>query len=119
MHPHFRRSACALSALLVAACGSDKTTAPSNEVVDVYTAGSVFSPSSATIAASGTVRFNISRDANGEGHDVTFTTPGAPANIPVVNNPTVTVVSRVFPAPGTFAYVCMVHPGMAGEIVVH
>ena len=101
------------------ACGSDKPTAPSSEIADVYTTGSNFSPTSTTIGVGGTVRWNISLDANGEGHDVTFTTAGAPANIPVVANPMVTVVSRVFPVKGTFEYECRVHPGMNGEVIVH
>jgi plastocyanin len=124
VHPHVRRFVFALGTALVlvsAACSADKTTSPSGEVVDVYTPGSIFSPATATIGVGGTVRFNISRGADGDGHDVTFNhaTPGAPADIPVTNNPTVTVVSRVFTVRGTFAYQCFVHPGMAGEVVVH
>lgn len=106
--------------MVAAACSADKATSPSSDVVDVYTPGSIFSPATATIGVGGTVRFNISRGADGDGHDVTFDPmPGAPANIPVTNNATVTVVPRVFTVRGTFSYKCFVHPGMAGEVVVH
>jgi plastocyanin len=64
------------------------------------------------------VRFNITRGSDDDGHNAIFnkTAPGAPPDIPVVMD---TTVSRTFGTVGTFPFVCTVHPGMAGEVVVH
>jgi plastocyanin len=80
---------------------------------DVFTPGLVFSPFSITIVAGGSVRFHIT----GDDHNVIFnpTVPGAPPDINVVKDQT---VSRTFNTRGTFPYDCTVHPGMSGEIVV-
>jgi plastocyanin len=105
-------------ALAVVACGGDKTTAPpSEEFADVYTPGSVFSPFTTTIGVGGTVRFHMQRAPDGDGHNAIFDagTPGAPADVPVVVD---TTVSRRFNTRGTFGYFCTVHPGMVGEIIV-
>jgi plastocyanin len=108
-------------ALLAAACGgSDSTTSVTppvtNKTVDVYTLSSAFSPTSVTLNAGDTVRFNIVPASNGEGHDVTFdANTGAPANIKVTLS---AIVTRVFNTRGTFKYNCFVHPGMSGEVVV-
>jgi plastocyanin len=94
------------------------TTAPPNgSVADVYTIGSVFSPFTTEIEAGGTVRFHITLAPDGFGHNALFDgAAGAPADINIVAD---TTVSRIFATPGTYQYVCTVHPGMAGEIVVH
>ena len=49
-------------------------------------------------------------------HNVTFTTAGAPANIP---NTTITPIPRKFDTAGTFNYECTNHPGMTGSVVVN
>jgi plastocyanin len=49
-------------------------------------------------------------------HDVTFTTAGAPANVPELQNGS---AGRAFPDPGTFAYRCSIHPAMTGTVRVH
>jgi plastocyanin len=100
--------------VLVAWGGScaDSPTEP-DDAIDVYTPGNSFSPFSATVRAGGTVRFNIF----GDDHDVAFTGSqlGRPENINVVRD---TVVARVFSTTGTFPYVCNVHPGMNGQVIV-
>lgn len=101
--------------LAAAACESDSPAEPSAVAVDVYTSGSIFIPPSVTIGSGDTVRFNMVPDANGEGHNAIFNRAGAPPDVPVVGD---TTVARVFNARGTFAYICTVHPGMAGEVVV-
>lgn len=92
-------------------------TSPAPTTVDVFTPGNVFSPFSITVGVGSTVRFNISRASDGTGHNAIFgaSPPGAPADVNIVAD---TVVSRVFTARGTFEYVCTVHPGMTGEVVV-
>jgi plastocyanin len=70
-----------------------------------------YNPTSLTVAVGTTVTFNF----GSVGHSVTFTTAGAPAEIPVTSNATVT---RVFPTAGTFNYHCTVHSNMTGVIVV-
>jgi plastocyanin len=109
----------AIAALVVlASCGGDSTApaANSNKAVDVFTLSSAFSPTSVTIDAGDTVRFNIVPAANGEGHDVTFdAVPGAPESITATLN---AVIARVFTTRGDYQYNCRIHPGMSGEVLV-
>jgi plastocyanin len=49
-------------------------------------------------------------------HDVTFTSQGAPANIPELENGS---ALRTFPSNGTFDYLCSIHPTMRGSVRVH
>ena len=104
-------------AIVVAACNDDEPVAPSGEVVDVFTPGELFTPPTAEIGVGGTVRWHMSLASDGLGHNAIFSkvVPGAPADINVVAD---TVVSRVFMTRGTFGYICTVHPGMVGEVVV-
>ena len=112
-----------LSLVLVvalAACGSDSPSGPSgskNQTVDVFTVGDAFSPAFATIARGDTVRWNFKPGSDGMGHNVRFTpaTAGAPSDINVLSTGT---SSRVFNTPGSFSYVCDVHPGMNGAVTV-
>jgi plastocyanin len=110
---------CSTAALAVMACGGDDPAAPPDpSVADVYTLGVIFSPFTTDIDAGGTVRFHITVAPDGDGHNALFDQqlPGAPPDIDIVED---TTVSRVFTTRGTFAYLCTVHPGMAGEVVVH
>jgi plastocyanin len=112
-----------LSLVLVvalAACGSDSPSGPSgskHQTVDVFTVGDAFSPAFATIARGDTVRWNFKPGSDGMGHNVRFTpaTAGAPSDINVLSTGT---ASRVFNTPGSFSYVCDVHPGMNGAVTV-
>jgi plastocyanin len=109
----------ALIAATASCAGSGGTSpmSPPPTTVDVFTPGNVFSPFSVSVGVGSTVRFNMSRAADGTGHNAIFGTspPGAPADINIVAD---TVVSRVFNTRGTFEYICTVHPGMTGEVVV-
>lgn len=49
-------------------------------------------------------------------HDVTFTTQGAPANVPELENGS---ALRSFPTNGEFDYLCSIHPTMRGTVRVH
>ncbi len=114
-----RFSAAAACGLILVACGKDPAVAPlTDEIVDVFTPGAVFSPTSAELGAGGTVRFHIVRAPDGDGHNALFNhnVPGAPDDINIVVD---TTVSRIFRTRGTFAYLCTVHPGMGGEVIVH
>jgi plastocyanin len=104
-------------AIVVAACSDDEPVTPNDDVVDVFTPGEIFTPFTAEITVGGTVRFHMSRATDGLGHNAIFSKafPGAPDDINVVVD---TVVSRVFMTRGTFGYICTVHPGMVGEVVV-
>jgi plastocyanin len=106
--------------VMLAACGSDSSTGPSgskNKTVDVFTIGDAFSPAFATITHGDTVRWNFAPGSDGMGHNVRFTPAiaGAPADINVFKTGT---ASRVFNTPGSFSYVCDVHPGMNGGVSV-
>ena len=109
-------AACSKSESPTASSGSNSNSTPTGPTVttfDVYTPGNTFSPFSLRVSRGSTVRFNIF----GDSHNVIFdhATSGAPTDIVVVKD---VVVSRQFSATGTFSYVCTVHPGMTGEIVV-
>jgi plastocyanin len=73
-----------------------------------------FSPRQVDIIVGGTVTWQFS----GLAHNVTFTgsAAGTPGNIGLTAN---AAVSRTFSTTGTYGYVCTVHPGMAGTVVVH
>ena len=113
-----RAVAAVAAALLTGSCGGDDSTAPAADIVDVYTPGAVFTPFTAEVGVGGTVRFHMMRSADGDGHNAIFnkTPSGAPADVNIVVDST---VSRVFTTRGTFGYYCTVHPGMTGEVVVH
>jgi len=103
--------------LCLAACFSDAPLpaaprpSPTADVTASSTAN-IFSPTTVTIAKGGSVTWTIGT----RNHNVTFVqTAGAPANIPTATNATAT---RQFPQAGTFAYVCSLHAGMVGTVVV-
>ncbi|MCU0616854.1 MAG: hypothetical protein MUD17_07225 [Gemmatimonadaceae bacterium] len=110
-----------LLSLTLAACGGGGDSAPTDpnparpDTLDVFTPGNVFSPTSAEIRRGDLIRFRISESPDRRGHNVIFSTNGAPANIPVVKD---TSVLRTFNTAGTFPYTCTVHPGMDGEVIV-
>jgi plastocyanin len=71
-----------------------------------------FTPTPDTISVGSTLSFTFEDVA----HQVTFDTPGAPANLPSEISTTVGVA---FPTAGTYDYHCAIHPYMTGVIVVH
>jgi plastocyanin len=71
-----------------------------------------FTPTPDSVATGSTVSFAFQDVA----HQVTFDTPGAPANLAAEMNTTVPVV---FPTAGTYQYHCAIHPYMTGSITVH
>lgn len=76
----------------------------------VGTAGLSFNPATVDIAQGGTVTWTGLL-----GHNVTFTSPGSPANISGTSSD-----SRTFNTIGTFNYFCSIHgAGMSGSVVVH
>jgi len=104
-------------ALVIACTTSPDSKTSSNRTVDVFTVGDAFSPVFATVSAGDTVRWNFTGGSDGQGHNVRFTPAGAgaPADINVLKTGT---ASRVFATHGTFNYVCDVHPGMNGIVIV-
>ncbi|HEY8437289.1 MAG TPA: cupredoxin domain-containing protein, partial [Candidatus Limnocylindrales bacterium] len=72
-------------------------------------ANRAFSPSSVTIAAGGSVTFANADDrahtATGRGFDSGVLAPGARSR-------------QTFPSPGTFSFLCSIHPEMRGTVVV-
>jgi plastocyanin len=119
---HARILVAVVVSLTVAACGGgDQPVEPPSAyplTLDVFTPGNVFSPPTAEIARGGTIRFLMSEAPDGDGHNAIFnkSVNGAPLDIPVVKD---TVVSRTFNTVGNFSYLCTVHPGMVGEVIVH
>jgi len=74
-----------------------------------------FSPSQTDIAVTGSVVFEFAVDD----HNVVFTSAtgsGKPSDIPPAHG---TNVARQFNTKGAFPYVCTLHSGMEGTVVVH
>ncbi len=94
------------AAVTVVAPASSPTTASI-----AATTGLQFTPASATIAVGGTATWAIA----GTAHTVTFSAANAPASIAATSNAS---VARTFATAGTFAYVCTIHAGMTGSILV-
>ncbi len=111
------RHLAAASFVLVACSTSPDSKTSTNQTVDVFTVGDAFSPVFATVNAGDTVRWNFTGGSDGQGHNVRFTpaVTGAPVDINVLKTGT---ASRVFSTRGTFNYVCDVHPGMNGTVIV-
>jgi len=84
--------------------------APANAAVVTPTLA--FQPATADVQAGGTVNWTFGSTP----HTVTFTTGGAPADVPQLQNGS---ASRAFPTNGSFSYHCTIHPSMAGVVRVH
>ena len=84
--------------------------APMTASVTATTSNS-FSPSSVDIQVGGSVAFTFDKL-----HNVTFNGGAAPADIP---NTSTGTISRTFTAVGSFDYVCTLHSGMSGVVIVH
>lgn len=69
-------------------------------------------PATVDVSAGGQVTWTI----GAVHHTITFTSPGSPANIPELENDS---DLRVFPAAGTYQYICSIHAGMNGLVRVH
>ncbi len=74
--------------------------------------GLAFQPTPVDVRAGGTVTWTFGAVP----HDVTFTSAGAPQNIPLTDNGS---AARDFPNSGNFAYRCSIHQGMNGTVRVH
>lgn len=74
--------------------------------------GGAFTPSALTIELNETVTWS---NTSGVLHNVTFSTGGAPANIP---DHTAGTTDRTFNTLGTFNYSCTNHGGMTGSVTV-
>ena len=72
----------------------------------------LFTPPSVDVQAGGSVTWSIA-DVH---HAVEFTTGGAPADLPELQNAS---ASRTFPTSGTYTYRCPIHPSMTGSVRVH
>ena len=80
---------------------------------DVTMPGLTFSPADIILKVGGTVRFifpNVD-------HNVIFSPriTGSPADIGILSSQT---ISRTFPTVGVFPFVCSLHNGMVGTVVV-
>jgi plastocyanin len=97
----------------VTATGTTTVSAQVTPATATVTAPSfAYQPQVVDVTAAGTVTWSFGAIH----HDVTFTTAGAPANVPELRNGS---AARAFPDPGTFAYRCSFHPGMTGTVRVH
>lgn len=88
------------------------TVAAAPAAATVGAAGLAFSPATIDVGTGGAVTWTFGSVP----HDVTFNTPGAPQNIPLLENGS---ASREFPDNGTYQYHCSIHAGMNGSVRVH
>ncbi|HEY4130086.1 MAG TPA: plastocyanin/azurin family copper-binding protein [Gemmatimonadaceae bacterium] len=113
-------------AIVAAACGGSDSgpTIPkhTNQTVDVFTIQESFVQPSVTISTGDTIRWNFQKSSTDNlGHNVRFfpRITGSPADIGTQGNPlTSGTQSRVFSTKGDFNYVCDLHGGMTGDVVV-
>jgi plastocyanin len=80
--------------------------------VGVVAPAIAFQPATVDVSAGGTVTWTFASIP----HDVSFTTAGAPADVPLLQDGS---ASRTFPTNGSFAYRCTIHPPMTGTVHVH
>ena len=85
--------------------------APPPSTASVAIADRAFAPASVVVAAGGTVEWT---NADGEGHTVSATGGAFESGI----MPEGAAFSQVFETPGTFDYVCAIHPEMRGRVTV-
>lgn len=94
----------------LSACGSDSS-GPDDDRVTIEMRDNTFSPATRTVTAGTTVRWvnegNVAHNSTGAG------------NLWVSQNLNPgQSFDRTFPSAGTFEYVCTLHAGMSGTIVV-
>ena len=94
------------------ACSDTPTSNKRSSSPQVTVNDNVFTPATVSVPAGDTVIF-IWGGSNG--HNVVFTTSGAPADCPTYSSG---VCIRVFPTVGTFNFVCTYHSGMNGSVIV-
>lgn len=87
------------------------TTTPPPPPGDIGMAGRAFSPANLTVDAGTAVRW---RNNDGREHTVSARDGGFDSGIMRVG----ATFTRVFSTPGTFAYLCQIHPDMTGTITV-
>ena len=92
----------------------DTVTFTTTSALIVQVANNSFTPPNITVPLNSVVTWNW--QAVTSLHNVTFSTGGAPANIP--DRSAVGSVSRTFDTAGTFNYSCTNHPGMNGSVMV-
>jgi plastocyanin len=86
--------------------------APATATVEASATANVFTPTTTTVKPGGVVTWTF----GARRHNVAFVaSPGAPENIPNLLNDQ---ASRTFTTPGTYAYVCTLHAGMVGTVIV-
>jgi plastocyanin len=95
------------------ACSDTPTSNKRSSAAQITVADNYFTPASATIAAGDTVIWIWGGSA---GHDVQFSTGGAPAGCGATSSG---VCIRAFPTAGTYSYFCSFHSGMNGTIIVN
>jgi plastocyanin len=109
------------TAVITASLTADGATATGSTTVTVQVApGSAlvlapqlaYQPTTVDVSAGGTVNWTFGPIH----HTVTFTTAGAPDDVPELRDGS---ASRVFPNNGSFNYRCDFHPAMAGIVRVH
>jgi plastocyanin len=92
---------------------ADTFTTTAAIITTVQVANNSFSPPNITVPSSSVVTWEW--QGTTLPHNVTFSTGGAPTNIP---DRTSGSMSRTFGSAGTFNYSCTNHPGMSGSVMV-
>jgi plastocyanin len=108
--------------LVVGACGASPSIAPSGSTVEI-TVGTdsgaelKFEPGEVSVPAGADVRLTFENRSTVP-HNLTFQRPPNVATSTVVAAGTSETLEFKAPAPGEYAFVCTLHPGMAGTLLV-
>jgi plastocyanin len=118
---HIALLAAVMGCVTLAGCGSDSGSsggtgsgAPQNADVVIMADSAVghYHPANIAVAAGGTVTW---MNRSGVVHNVVFTDTAIPAS-PLMNNNVDHAIT--FPEPGSYAYLCTLHPTMTGVVNV-
>jgi plastocyanin len=112
-------AALALAAACIPAAGSEPTPEPTIAPVLIVTGPGerMFVPASLTAEAGTSVRL-IYRNSSDESHNLTFLSPLSAATTTILDPGREELLEFPAPATGRYRFVCTIHPGMEGALIV-
>ena len=119
LHAGLLLAALVLSAACEPAVGGQPTPGPTVGVPLIVTAPGerAFTPASLTAATGTTVRL-IYRNSADEAHNLTFLSPLSAATETILEPGQEELLEFPAPATGRYRFVCTIHPGMEGALIV-
>jgi plastocyanin len=119
LHAGLLLAALGLSAACEPAVGGQPTPGPTVGAALIFTTPGerAFTPPSLTAETGTTVRL-IYRNSSDEAHNLTFLGPLSAATKTIMEPGQEELLSFPAPAAGSYRFVCTIHPGMEGTLVV-